>query len=188
MKRTLVLVSFAIALGWFSVVALLQATEPSRTPPTETQVTELELVKPLSQVSQQPIEQAKPIEAPAAPIADTSLKLINQTRAEKGLNQLTINQALMSSSAAKCAHMVANNYWAHSGGGREWPSFIQGYYVTAGEILAKSFGDSMTNQHQAWLNSPTHYAQIVGDYQQFGVAHCNYHDGADLTVVHFWSK
>ena len=131
--------------------------------------------------------------APAAPsaaqaampaVSSPVLQAINNTRIEKGLNSLIEAPTLNASAAAKCAYMVANNYWAHDGGDRSWDSFFT-EYNHRGEILAKGFDGDLAAQHQAWLGSPTHYKQITNDFDYFGVATCAYTNGEDLTVVHF---
>src|SRR5688572_25275492 len=40
-------------------------------------------------------------------------ELVNQERVKAGLSPLTIDERLTASSAAKCADMVAKNYWGH---------------------------------------------------------------------------
>ena len=45
---------------------------------------------------------------------NTLYSLINQDRATESLTALTRNDELDSSAQAKCADMVAQNYWAHN--------------------------------------------------------------------------
>lgn len=119
------------------------------------------------------------------PIASMELALINDTRQEMGLPLLQRNVNLDASAKAKCNDMVEHNYWSHSREGKQWSEFITIDYKQAGEILATGFMADKQAQHYAWMNSPTHAEQIVGDYTDFGSAICVYDDGKDLTVVHF---
>jgi uncharacterized protein YkwD len=84
--------------------------------------------------------------------------------------------------------MFTNQYWAHtSPQGKEPWDFIRiaGYtYQAAGENLARDFmgtGEMM----DAWMNSPTHRANIVSSrYQEIGIAVVNGNlDGTDTTLV-----
>lgn len=136
--------------------------------------------------------------APALPVVEqkydvretkaSELVLINQTRKEKGLNELVNIAGLNNSAAEKCKHMVDNYYWSHSGGDRKWSEFVfknEPSLKNVGEILAKGFNGDADARHHGWLNSPKHYEQIVNEYDYFGSAECQYKDGVDLTVVHF---
>lgn len=134
----------------------------------------------------------RPVEAPAHEIiakpTNEALMLINSTRQAQKLPELGVDIRLNKSAEAKCNHMVEKDYWAHSGGGREWATFIrdEGVGGKVGEILARGFKEDNTGRHQAWLNSPPHRAVIVdGNYKAFGVAECQYDSGKSLTVVHF---
>lgn len=116
-----------------------------------------------------------------------ALVLINQTREDRELPKLGVDARLNTSAEAKCAHMVENDYWSHSGAGTEWPTFVrdQGIDSRVGEILARTTHGDYAIQHQAWLDSPAHHAAIVDDYRAFGVGECSYKDSHKLTVVHF---
>lgn len=98
----------------------------------------------------------------------------NEERQRVGLPPLKLNPQLSQAAQAKGTHMFANQYWAHTApdGTQPW-SFFKSFkynYSVAGENLARDFantGDMM----QAWMNSPTHRANIVnGKYQEIGVA------------------
>jgi len=98
----------------------------------------------------------------------------NAERAKVGLTPLVENSKLAKAALAKGQDMFANQYWAHiSPKGKEPWAFMNenGYsYRVAGENLAKDFGDS-TNMVAAWMNSPTHRANIVNNrYQEIGIA------------------
>lgn len=84
--------------------------------------------------------------------------------------------------------MIAQDYWAHESpnGTQPWYFFHQsGYeYLRAGENLAYGFKDSSSTV-TAWMNSPSHRANLLGDYQQvgFGVARGSHYQGGAYTVI-----
>ena len=123
-------------------------------------------------------------------IDDLEIELMNNSRLEAGKTVLKKHEALVKSAYAKCLHMVEYDYWAHSGGGAEWLSFVDAVtgYKDAGENLARGWADEY-KQHIAWVDSPGHYENMIGSYEYVGVATCQYpetskHAGV-LTVVHF---
>ncbi len=115
--------------------------------------------------------------------ADTNAK-----RAQAGLAPLTLNSVLSQAAAAKASDMFANNYWAHTSpaGRTPWDFIIgAGYkYTLAGENLAKNFQTS-DGVVEAWMNSPTHKANIVKDgYREIGFAVVNgVLNGEETTLV-----
>lgn len=100
--------------------------------------------------------------------------LANQERAALGLGTLTVDQRLVNAAHAKGLDMLEKDYWAHFGPNGESPwQFIKaaGYsYQYAGENLARDFS-STTSVHQAWMNSPTHKANIIkAEYTNVGIS------------------
>lgn len=198
-KLILVLVSSALfTIGGLIVlvtdqVAVVPFPEPVRTP-----IPQQAVIEPLPETEVKPIEAIEPIvvQQPVATTpsrtrtfvatSNTVLGMINDTRASLGLSRLSENGSLNASAAAKCRHMVVNDYFAHDApDGTSWASFITAF-GTKGEILGRQWGGAtLEYQHQMWLNSSTHYGVIVGNYSHFGVAQCKYNNGHDLTVVHF---
>ncbi|HSE29524.1 MAG TPA: CAP domain-containing protein [Candidatus Saccharimonadales bacterium] len=114
--------------------------------------------------------------------------LTNQKRAENGLAPLSVNSQLNNGAQAKANHMVANNYWAHTApdGTEPWYFFdTAGYnYIHAGENLAYGFADS-AEMVDAWMNSPGHKANILGDYKEmgFGITNGSNYQSGQYTVV-----
>ena len=112
----------------------------------------------------------------------------NAARASNGLGPLTLNSQLNTSAQNKGQHMIANNYWAHVApdGTQPWYFFQQaGYdYQNAGENLAYGF-DSSSGTVAAWMNSPSHRANILGSYVDvgFGIANGDNYQGGPNTVV-----
>lgn len=120
--------------------------------------------------------------------ADQVLQATNQERINNGLPPLTHSSQLSQAAAAKAQHMFAEDYWAHIGpsGVTPW-EFIKntGYrYSVAGENLARDF-DTTSPMIQAWMDSPTHRANIVHEkYTETGVAVVNGTlDGIETTLV-----
>lgn len=107
----------------------------------------------------------------------TSGKLIdlaNQSRAKENLPALKENAALKAAAEAKADDMLKNDYFAHTSpkGITPWHWIKQaGYgYKFAGENLAINF-TSAKSQHEAWMKSKTHRANILnGNYQEIGIA------------------
>lgn len=125
----------------------------------------------------------------------TAQKVFDQTNNERttaGLQPLIYSSILSKSAEQKAEDMFKYNYWAHNSpqGKTPWTFFDSvGYkYSIAGENLAKDFynTDSLMN---AWMNSPTHKANIVNTrYQEIGIAVVNGILGGiktTLVVQHF---
>lgn len=120
-------------------------------------------------------------------IADL-LTATNASRAANNMKPLTLNSQLDTSAQLKANDMVEKNYWSHSSpfGVEPWYWFEQaGYsYSVAGENLAYGFGDG-TEAETAWMNSPSHKANVLGDYADvgFGIASSANYQGGQYTVV-----
>lgn len=125
----------------------------------------------------------------------TVQKVLDQTNNERiklGLEPLVYSPVLSESAKEKAQDMFVDNYWAHNSpqGKTPWTFFdAVGYkYSTAGENLAKDFynTDSLVF---AWMNSPTHKANIVNSkYKEIGIAVVNGTLGdikTTLIVQHF---
>lgn len=112
----------------------------------------------------------------------------NTKRQSLGLSTLATSTVLANAAQLKAADMFANQYWAHtSPQGKEPWDFIRaaGYsYQAAGENLARDFMGT-GEMVDAWMNSPTHRANIVNSrYQEIGVAVVNGTlQGTDTTLV-----
>ena len=98
--------------------------------------------------------------------------LTNEERQANNLQILTTNPVLVKAAEMKANDMASKSYFAHTSpeGKTPWYWLEQvGYkYQYAGENLAINFSDSkdVTN---AWMNSPTHRANIVKDkYTEVG--------------------
>jgi len=102
------------------------------------------------------------------------VSLTNAERAARGLPTLAIDNRLNTAAYNKCVDMFTHQYWDHTSpsGITPWYFISQaGYnYVYAGENLAKGFTSS-TAVVNAWMNSPSHRANILSaNFQDTGVA------------------
>jgi uncharacterized protein YkwD len=101
------------------------------------------------------------------------VKETNKARQAQELPNLVRSDVLDQAAALKAAHMAEERYFAHNSpdGVTPWHWFNEvGYrYAYAGENLAVHFTDS-EDVVDAWLQSPTHRANIVqGNYQEIGI-------------------
>lgn len=99
--------------------------------------------------------------------------ITNQERNSIGLGELKTNEALRKAAQAKADDMAKKGYFAHQSpdGKTPWYWIDQtGYtYIAAGENLAINF-DYSKDVVNAWMNSPTHRANIVkAKYQEIGI-------------------
>ncbi|TXG77054.1 CAP domain-containing protein [Patescibacteria group bacterium] len=116
---------------------------------------------------------------------------INSNRTANGLAPLATDGRLNSSAVAKAAHMAQYDYWAHTApdGTQPWHFVTSaGYaYVRSGENLAKGFQTS-AGVVNAWMASAGHKANILGAYDDVGVAVLNttlQGEQTTLVVAHF---
>lgn len=110
----------------------------------------------------------------AAVVSATLVDLANADRAAEGLQNLTVNPALVAVAQAKANDMATKGYFAHTSpeGFDPWYWFKQeGYAFTyAGENLAVDFSDS-ADVERAWMDSPTHRKNVLDpQYTEIGIA------------------
>lgn len=103
--------------------------------------------------------------------------LTNEERVRQSLPELRVSKALSEAATLKAQDMAEKGYFAHvSPDGKEpwyWLEQVAYEYDYAGENLAMNFTDSK-DVTAAWMNSPTHRANIVkAAYTEVGtgVAH-----------------
>jgi uncharacterized protein (TIGR03437 family) len=101
--------------------------------------------------------------------------LINQYRAQNGLQPLKLSAALTRSSEWMSADMAAKNYFAHNDSqGRDpfvrMAAFGYNYNTNKGENLAAGYDDAVRTFNQ-WKTSPGHNANMLnGTYAAIGIA------------------
>ena len=106
--------------------------------------------------------------------AQKIIDLANADRREKGIGELVENEKLKEAAMAKAEDMIADGYFSHTAPDVATPwSWIEKErydYNYAGENLAMDFV-SAEKVNQAWLESPTHRANILNErYKDIGVA------------------
>lgn len=112
----------------------------------------------------------------------------NASRVANGLGAMTLNSQLNNAAQAKAQNMADNNYWAHVApdGTQPWYFFEAAGYSCqgAGENLAYGFDTSFA-VNQGWMNSPSHRANILGDYVDVGYGFVNApsYQGGEYTIV-----
>ncbi|RLN21038.1 hypothetical protein BBJ28_00022381 [Nothophytophthora sp. Chile5] len=116
------------------------------------------------------------------------LTRVNEERAAQGLSALCTNKKLQAAAQRHSDDQATNNYMAHDGAdgstmsqrvtdaGYVWNAVAEN--VAAGQVDVDAV---MT----AWMNSPGHRANILGDYTMFGTA---YAYSADSTYKHYWTQ
>lgn len=100
--------------------------------------------------------------------------LVNQSRNINGLNDLFISATLIKIATDKANDMITHHYFSHTSpqGINPWYWFKKNNYLYeyAGENLAINY-NTAENQHQAWMNSPTHRKNILNpSYTEIGIA------------------
>jgi uncharacterized protein YkwD len=126
-----------------------------------------------------PIPPPSPVSPPAPPPVpqpntpmSALLEAHNAERAKVGLKPLTLNIILGTVSATWATWMARNENMNHDAGGYTFVGRIQssGYkYSGAGENIAEGQPD-VTTVMTAWMNSPGHRANILGDFTEIGFA------------------
>ena len=124
----------------------------------------------------------------AAVVASVLVDLTNTNRAGEGLHGLAVNPTLVDAAQRKANDMAAKGYFAHTSpeGIAPWFWFAEAQYAFsyAGENLAVFFGDSH-NVAQAWMNSPSHRANILNhQFTEIGIATAEgYYQGQKTVFV-----
>ncbi len=120
--------------------------------------------------------------------------LTNEERGKNNLPALAVNPLLSQVAQLKADDMAAKSYFAHTSpeGKTPWYWFtLAGYkYTYAGENLAVNFSDSEAVT-RAWMNSPTHQANIVGkNYTEMGtgIATGTYKGRESIFVVQDYAR
>ena len=122
---------------------------------------------------------------------DSVFEAHNQIRKENSLPEFILNEELTKSAYLKAVTMKFQKCWSHYCPDSPWGDFsVVGYeYEIAGENLAHGFTDPDV-LIKAWLDSPTHKANIMNDkYSEIGIAVIDssfLDDSTDkIVVVHF---
>jgi uncharacterized protein YkwD len=138
--------------------------------------------------------------APAAEQEQAMLCMTNFARAGAGLGEVAAAAELEQSARDKAADVLRCDSFSHSACGREFTYWIRatGYIGEgcwhAGENLAWGTGEygSVRAIFRAWMASPAHRRNILGDYDQVGIGllsgNLEGHSGARVWATHFGSR
>lgn len=118
------------------------------------------------------------LSAPAEAQEQTMLCLTNYARAQYGEGQLEETGELEESANEKTADILSCDSFSHTACGREFSYWIRATgYMSAGcwrvgENLAWGAGEygSVGSIFRAWLRSPEHRANILGNFSQVGIS------------------
>lgn len=127
----------------------------------------------------------------AHPLTTASiLSDVNEQRMAHGIRPLSINGDIVKSSEAKCADMVAKNYYEHTGpdgktvGG--WVGETTKNWKSANENLNKGNFVASFEVVDSWMNSPDHKNTMLdAKFTDTGIAICDYPDGQKVIVQQF---
>jgi len=101
------------------------------------------------------------------------LAYTNEARGAEGFDALTLNDKLAKAAELKAEDMFRDQYWAHTApdGTKPWAWLGEAdyKYERAGENLAKGFNNAGAVV-TAWMDSPTHRENVLGDYTEVGFA------------------
>lgn len=116
------------------------------------------------------------------------LQLINNYRAQNGLQPLALSYTLTKAAQWKSNDLGANNYFAHDDLTRTWDQRIRdcgyGYNAWLGENIAAGNSGAQATFDQ-WRNSPGHNANMLGtNYTAIGIARAY---SATATYHWYWT-
>ncbi|KAG7376197.1 hypothetical protein PHYPSEUDO_014074 [Phytophthora pseudosyringae] len=123
-----------------------------------------------------------------ADYASTMLAAVNKQRATGGLSALCLNKKLHIAAQRHSDDMAAKDYMAHDGSdgstmseritatGYDWSAVAEN--VAAGQVDVDAV-------MVAWINSPEHLENIMGDYTMFSPAYAFNKEG---TYQHYWTQ
>jgi len=126
----------------------------------------------------------------ASAIADSGseqsfLSAINSTRNSSGLGPLTMESGLQSHARRHTADMIAADEIYHSSSAELQAAAGSGW-DKLGENVGR--GGSVSSLHQAFLDSPGHKANILGDYNYVGIGTDTSDNGVLYVTVVFMKK
>ncbi|MFZ0013438.1 MAG: CAP domain-containing protein, partial [Acidimicrobiia bacterium] len=113
------------------------------------------------------------------------LSAINSTRSSNGLGPLKMDGGLQSHARKHTADMIAAGDIYHSSSG-ELKSAAGSGWSKLGENVGR--GGTVTSLHKAFMDSPGHRANILGDYNYVGIGTDTSDDGILYVTVVFMKK
>ncbi len=113
------------------------------------------------------------------------LSAINSTRSSAGLAPLEMDSGLQAHARRHSADMIAADKIYHSSDS-ELKAAAGSGWTKLGENVGR--GGSVSSLHKAFLNSPSHRANIHGDYNRVGIGTATAEDGRLYVTVVFMKK
>lgn len=107
---------------------------------------------------------AEGVHADPATDEDLFVQSINASRAAHGLGPLSVDGSLVAAARAQSGRMAGAGTIFHNG---NLPNEVPGGWQSLGENVGT--GDSVDGLHQAFMNSPSHRANVLGDYDRVGI-------------------
>ncbi len=129
-------------------------------------------------------------ESTADETCEKVLERINDYRAENGLEPLTLDETLMKAAQTRGEELISS--YSHTRpDGTKWHTVLSEVsfsYRSAGENIAWNEGTLRTAKFtvNAWIDSPGHRANILGDYEITGI--CCVHSGGKAYWVQLFAK
>jgi uncharacterized protein YkwD len=123
--------------------------------------------------------------------------LVNQARAQRGLDPLTASASLARAAAHKSADVLRCDEFSHEACGRDFTHWIERTDYDGcrlGENLAYGSGSAATPESifRSWMESPDHRRNILGPYGEIGiglqVGTLEGKRGAHVWTQHFGSR
>jgi uncharacterized protein YkwD len=135
------------------------------------------------------------LDAPRTAQEQAMLCLVNDVRERYGLAPLTASQPLHQSAVEKGGDLISCNEFSHTACGREFAHWIRETGYTAaecwrvGENLAWGVDEQGTVAaiFRAWMRSPTHRENILGDFGEIGID-LRVGPLGGLSGVHIWTQ
>lgn len=136
-----------------------------------------------------PLEAPAPPGAPTAPpdaITATVYNRTNADRAAQGLGALVWNARLAGLAGEWSAHLADSHQFVHRDlrSVLDWPGY-EAYAALGENILVGPGGINGDQMQDAWLASPSHRANVMGNYDSIGVAIAYGDDGYVRAVANF---
>ena len=135
------------------------------------------------------------LDAPVAAQEGAMLCLIGEARERYGLAPLAQSTPLRQSAVEKGGDLLGCNEFSHTACGREFSFWIrENGYMSAecwrvGENLAWGIDEegTVTSIFTAWMRSPTHRQNILGDFEETGID-LRVGQLGGLSGVHVWTQ
>lgn len=128
-----------------------------------------------------------PLETPKL---DELYQLVNDERVKAGVQPVSIDPRLVASASAKCADMVARNYWSHNTPEGQVPFELIRKFVPVYKKLGESLYYGNTTSRvvvDKWLASPSHkHNMLDGNFSSTGLGLCkssNYVEKGEQSIV-----